>query len=297
MNENINSESDESNSKALEDNIHIQSLPPVEDWSYRPIFLLDRSAKNYTTSRPIGEVFEFETESFIGRALIRIRGISNNNESDDPYFTGRKRLSQTIIQGRFKRRMNCADVMIGSEFSKPLRFAPPPTIDALTQKVLKKRSPGVICELCTHNPKVLTTLCESAQVINVVDSDDLAPDIFSTHSLQEVGMLTTLRGKNTAKIKARKRSFASPSYAKGRYFDTESTYTFESYDSSIDYRSYRFHLMSLLNFDMLNILGHQPFQCMAKCRKSGEYLWRFDIIHEQIKFNEMAKTLEAMIFA
>jgi hypothetical protein len=57
------------------------------------------------------QVIEFETATFAGRCLVRIAELPPNPRSGpgagsllaEPYFAGRKRKMQVVIQGRFKR--------------------------------------------------------------------------------------------------------------------------------------------------------------------------------------------------
>ena len=275
-------------------------LPPVKDWQNRPIFVYDYCSKS-SKSCPIGTPFDFESDFFIGQALIRIRDLPNSADQD--FFNGRKRKSYVVIQGRFKHRLNYSDVVIGSEFAQPLRYAPPKSLNKVIRQVLQRMSPGVICELHGDNPIVLTSLCESCQTINVHDlnkSDkkidenstaEVLPDIASYEGILEYGMLPKIH-KYSNSSKARKRYFANPLNRDSEYFDTESIYTFEFFDDLISYTDYRLHLMPLVSFDMVSVLDCQPFQFMVKAvqsdhsnKKTG-YVWRFDVVHERFYENK-----------
>jgi hypothetical protein len=61
---------------------------------------------------PLGVPFEFETPLFKGSMLVRLC----NAKTDDPkkhdaYFRGTNRVMQTVVQGRFKKVVNMADVL------------------------------------------------------------------------------------------------------------------------------------------------------------------------------------------
>ena len=69
---------------------------------------------------PLGVPIEIETPLFKGKALVRFR----NAKSDDPkshelYFEGRKRLMQTVVQGRFKRTLKMSEVYVVSRLPGP----------------------------------------------------------------------------------------------------------------------------------------------------------------------------------
>jgi len=87
-------------------------------WPHYPILLCDNTSTHILSSAkplPIGVSFEFHSDLFIGQCLVRIRNI---NENDDGYFSGRKRLMQVIIQGKFKEELNVGDVLSGHEFCR-----------------------------------------------------------------------------------------------------------------------------------------------------------------------------------
>ena len=59
------------------------------------------------------QVIEFETATFKGRCLVRLADLAPNPRVGgrsgsmlaEPYFSGRKRKMQVVVQGRFKRRL------------------------------------------------------------------------------------------------------------------------------------------------------------------------------------------------
>ena len=282
------------------------NLPAVEEWPHRPLFVRDHHSPSSISAAPlqscqIGTAFHFESKYFIGQALIRIRDLPQSSSEDKQFFKGRKRRSYVVIQGRFKQRLNCANVVIGSEFEQPLKYAPPARLNGMIRSVLRRMSPGVICELDVSRPRVLTTLSESCQTIHVtqstsaidnIDTETTIPDILDSNSITEYGMLpgtnTNSRSnpKSSSKLsKERKQYFTNPAHAQAQYYETDKVYTFEMYDDLISYHDYQLHLMPFMSFDMVKVLGRQPFQFMVKVLEDDDhkegYVWRFDLIHEQ----------------
>lgn len=123
-------------------------LPPVESWPHRPVLvkasddtkILGRSEHE---ALPIGVPFEFETPLFKGRILLRLRhATSDEMTSHEAYFSGRKRLMQTVVQGRFKKAMGMDEVYMGSLFSEPLRLVPPPSIARMIKAMVGRYGNG-----------------------------------------------------------------------------------------------------------------------------------------------------------
>jgi len=60
---------------------------------------------------PVGIPFEFETDLFVGKALLRVKGLANSDDPEgDKYFSGRCRTYQHVIQGRFKEEIQVSDL-------------------------------------------------------------------------------------------------------------------------------------------------------------------------------------------
>ena len=63
-------------------------------------------------------VIDFESDLFVGKLLIYIKGLPSSYE---PYFAGKKRRSVMMLQGRFKRPLLLDDVVTGQEFGRPYK--------------------------------------------------------------------------------------------------------------------------------------------------------------------------------
>lgn len=254
-------------------------LPPIESWPHRPIFLsADPNVNVYglgpKSPCPIGVPFEFETSLFKGRALIRFRGLENSDDptSDENYFSGRSRLAQFIIQGRFKKQMPVSDVITGAEFEKPLKVSPPPFINKIIQKVFRRVAPGVEFDLSSFRPRVLAPLAGAVQILSA-DSAGSEPSITLIDDFEERGF--------EMETHVRKKRFSDVRYASRHMFDTETVYTFNSFDETINYADFHMDL-KFMNYDLTKTLDGQPFQVMAKSKSDELYLWRFDVYNERL---------------
>lgn len=258
-------------------------LPPVEQWPHRPLFLQDSVGTSSNDPCPVGIPFEFESDLFKGRALIRVRNLdaSHDSSGSGKYFEGTKRLSQVVIQGRFKENVRVDDVFMGSEFTKPLKMKPPPFIAGIVRRVLQAAAPGVEVDLGSDQPKVLAPFGGSMEVIRA-DSPGLEPDISSADGIQENNP-GFFGGNFASKVRDslfRKKIFSDLKQAKDYEFNTDTVYTFETYDESLDYADYTLDA-KLFQFDLTQTLV-EPFQFMAKSKSRGKHLWNFQLWHEKL---------------
>ena len=272
-------------------NATTEVLPPVDSWPHRPLFL--QTAKNTIIEGlkssehpcPVGVPFEFETDLFKGRALIRFRDLesSDNRHEDRAYFNGRKRLSQFIIQGQFKKSVKVSDMVTGREFDKPLKLVPPPFINRVIRRILGRVAPSVEIDLSSKTPKVIANFPGSVQTMRA-DIPGTEPDIASVEEIQEDTTLMFQRGSKYREgltVSRRKRLFSDPIKASRYSFDTQKVYTFNNFDDSIDYVDYSINL-KVYRFDLTSTLDGQPFQVMAKSKKDGKHLWAFHIWNERL---------------
>lgn len=266
------------------------SLPSVDSWTHRPIFLktapgMEDSLSATTNSPgggyPIGVPFEFESEFFKGKTMFRLRGLeaSKDPQGNFDYFKGRKRFFQMVVQGRFKKEMNVSDIMFGMEYSKPLLKKPPKLMMRPIQALLKRTCPGIELDLISQTPKVLSTFAGGVQTIRM-DAPGLEPDITSSDIKEETlgfGGFFADEQKSSAK---RKKIFSNPKLTADYVFDTESVYTFDHYDDVIDVANFQLKLSSLFHCPFEKIVD-EPFQQFAKT-KSGACLWSFELWHERL---------------
>jgi hypothetical protein len=105
------------------DDIDLEEQPDPSVWPHFPL-LVSVNASSVHTDIPIGPLpigvpFHFSSDLFVGQCILRIKNIKNDNSSaDSAYFSGRKRMMQVIVQGRFKEPLKVRDVLTGHEFSR-----------------------------------------------------------------------------------------------------------------------------------------------------------------------------------
>ena len=264
------------------------SLPNVEDWPNRPLlFCLNTpvcpnlNVPTYGLGPcPIGVPFHFESDLFVGQCLIRLK----ESNSDDPkgdaeYFSGRKRIFQSVIQGQFKEKVSVADVLTGHEFSRPLQNLPHPWVVKTGTKFIGKVAPGANIEVHTDQPHVEVLLTGSSQVIRG-DMPGNEPSITSNNLEEDCSVLGGIFCDGNVTATRRKRLLSNPSRCSGYFFDCETVYTMEFYQNLFDASSYSLDL-GFAKIGCSNVLNGQPIQWLGKLT-DGRYLWSFQIWHEKL---------------
>jgi hypothetical protein len=273
----------------------------VTDWPHRPVYLqadanttrvLNRPAKEQAL--PLGVPLEIDTPLFQGRILFRFR----NAKSDDPasheaYFGNdrnekpggqqqqrHKRLMQTVVQGRFKKEINMADVYVGSVFQRPIQLVPPKSIRQVLQAVLGRTAPGIVLDLASDQPRVVSLLAGAPQMIRV-DTPGNEPDVLHAHEfIENFGEAV---GKVFKSIKHRQKHMNRPDKAARYHFDPTKIYTFHSYDESMDYGTYTIKLPFYPNYYRLDqVIGAQPMSLTAVVPSTGETVFHFNVWHESV---------------
>lgn len=265
-------------------------IPDPTDWPHRPVLVCVNTPVSESLEVqqpygdgpcPIGKPFSFSSGLFEGQCLIRLKGIDSDAVSgDDAYFEGRRRLFQTIIQGRFKEPLNVRDVLTGHEFSRPLLNLPHPWILNAATNLIGKLAPGAKIQVSGDNPTMLAPLAATSQIVRG-DEPGNEPDIASDEEVMEdCSMLGGKFESGNVSASGRKLHLASPARA-GRYtFDTETVFTFDFYQSLLDCKTYALNL-GVANIRMAPILNGQPIQCLCKT-SDGRYLWSFQVWHESL---------------
>ena len=110
------------------------SLPDVAEWPHRPLLVCANTpvSPHFKVADygfgpcPLGRPFRFESDLFEGVCLIRVQNSNSDDiDGDVSYFKGRKRIFQSVVQGRFKQAMPVSDVMTGHDFTRKLSNLPP----------------------------------------------------------------------------------------------------------------------------------------------------------------------------
>lgn len=225
---------------------------------------------------PLGVPFEIDSPLFSGRVLLRFRNIV----SDDPaghsrYFQGQKRLMQTVVQGRFKRKIKMSDLYVGSVFSKALAAAPPPAMSKIMEAVIRRIAPGLIFDLSSDQPKIVALLAGTAQTMSI-DRPGNEPDIASPDIEENVAHIL---GAGLSTEKKRKKVMGSPKKAASYEFDTDHVYTFHTYDEAMDYGRGTMHLPMYGEYDIKPMIGNQPLS-LTGTTQGGDVMYDMNIWHE-----------------
>jgi Protein of unknown function (DUF1769) len=268
-----------------------KDLPAPNEWPHRPVLLCvntptDPSLKVESTYGqgpcPIGKPFWFSSDLFEGYCLVRIKNIANSDdpESDKEYFDGRRRLFQTIVQGRFKEALPVNTVLTGHEFVAPLKNLPHQWILKAATNLIGKLAPG--SEICVtgDRPTMLAPLAGTSQAVRV-DMPGKEPDIASIEGVDED--CTLLGGrfeKSSVSSSSRKTYLSNPQKSSKYTFAVDRVYTFDFYQNLLNVGTYKLDL-GIASISMSPILNGQPIQCLAKTT-DGRYLWSFQIWHESL---------------
>lgn len=272
----------------------VYTLPDVETWIHRPILICANTAAmpDMITDAgngalPLGVPFKFSSDLFEGMCLIRVKGANSDAPEDDTkYFSGRKRVFQSIVQGRFKEEVKVSDCMTGHEFTRPLKNLPHTIILKTATNLLGRFQPGATILVHTDQPCIKATLMETTQIFRG-DQPGNEPDI-ANHQIQEdSSILGGVFMKDSIPAARRKRMFSNPANCAGCTFDTETVYTFEFYQNVFDAQSYSLDL-GFTKLGLSKVFDHQPVQCLGKMR-DGKYLWCFQIWNESLLATENEK--------
>lgn len=292
--------------------------PPSHTWPHRPLYvrLSPRVAALRITGLPFQDdsdstpcvppdpgciflndktsVFEFETDTFAGRALVRI--LNAPNTTDSSYFEGRKRTMQTVVQGRFKTPTPCSKVVTGQWFYRKLVNLPSRFILDTVFSIFKKLSPSLRADLSGGAPYFVSPLLATAQSVGVhppgkepcVTSElreetVLLGEYFAPNKDKPKGSLEEKEDEYSSSISSakRKKYFSNPSNLQKHTFSPDLVYTFDFYQHMIV--PDRFVLdLGITSFDMAKYLNGQPISIMAKNLETLQYYWDFEIWHQKL---------------
>ncbi len=135
-------------------------LPPLSKWEQWPVLFRISPTGTSNISRqdctdpfsPIringnGVTVPFETPLFRGHVIIRMAGLPNAED----YFHGRKRLTDFVVQGQFRRPVSFNRLMTGQKFVNKLK-----SVHRGLAKVMagfiKRIQPSVEIDLLSENP-------------------------------------------------------------------------------------------------------------------------------------------------
>mmetsp|Transcript_12443 Transcript_12443/g.31899 ORF Transcript_12443/g.31899 Transcript_12443/m.31899 type:complete len:717 (-) Transcript_12443:252-2402(-) len=225
--------------------------------------------------------FEFETRLFKGRAMLWVTGLQT---SPPGLFKGRQRKTSLVVQGFFKEALPFDDVFTGQEFERPIRDLPASWLVNVLLRIARKLSPSSIFGLL-NRPHILTPVVAGAQCINICKaSSSETPDLNAPPREDMLATLPSLKERHTGEplpSPQRKKWFTSAKNRAGLRFDTEHLYTFHFWQHLLDLSAYELD-MGVAQFDISRNLNRQPLQLMVKQQSTGEYLWNFEVWHENL---------------
>lgn len=259
-------------------------IPAPSEWPNRPVYLraeAETTLQGENDVFSVGKVLDFETDLFRGKVMIRLEPIVPNAEDCNvdayaAYFEGRKRFYELVVQGQFKEELGWDEVYFGDVYSKPLNGVPNGMLMKLAQKFMQTLSPGMIFDVASDKPRVLT-LAGSAQTIRI-DTLGEEPEIDGPVGIVE--HTNEDLGKKFKTSNERRKYMSKPKNARKYKLDPKKVYTFELYDHSMNFGTYHQHMMGGKN-DMVKIVNGQPlaFACLTK---DDRYVFRFAVWHERL---------------
>ena len=263
-------------------------VPQPSTWPNRPVFFCVNTPvsphlhvpKFGSGPCPIGVPFHFTSELFEGQCLLRLRNVtSDNTEGDVDYFRGRRRLFQTIVQGRFKEPLLVSEVLTGHEFVRPLQHLPHPWMIKAGTTLIRTLAPGA--NICVHSqqPVCMAIMAATSQTVRV-DICGKEPDILSIAIQEDCTMMGGDFENGKVSSSGRKSILSHPLRAQEYTYNTDSVYTFDFYQSLLDVSTYSLDL-GIIKLGLSPVLDGQPIQCLSKTR-DGRYLWSFQIWHENL---------------
>jgi len=263
------------------------TLPDVDKWQHKPLFIcsntpvIPNQVPDYGVGDlPLGVPFKFSSDLFEGTCLFRIKGCNSDNpEGDRTYFDGRKRIYQSVVQGRFKEEILVADVCTGHEFARTLKNLPHPFILKTATSFISKIALGCNIEVHTEQPFMEATLLGTSQVVRG-DEPGNEPNITCNDIEEDCSIFGGAFSNGNVSSSRRKRIFSNPAKCKQYIFDTDTVYTFEFYQNLFDVQSYSLDL-GFIKLGAINVLNGQPIQWLGKTR-DGRYLWSFQLWHSKL---------------
>lgn len=270
--------------------------PPLSEWAHKPLCIVPSKLTSVTRGGTIepSVPFQFESDLFIGTAIIRIATdeVINPNDAEEAEEQARpKHRFQVAIQGRFKQPLDVADVVTGQVFEKELRNLPPRWMVEAGSALIRRLSPGVELDLYSNRPRMLANLAATAKEMRA-DRPGLEPCVtsfeFEEHSeslLAGEGVLSGRSGGITAS--KRKKHLSDPEAATQLEYDTETVYTFNFYQEMLDLETFSVDL-GFVKLSIAESLNGQPIQILARTR-DGRYLWCFQIWHEELVRNGFSR--------
>lgn len=215
-------------------------------------------------------VYTFETQLFKGRLLLRVKGTSSDDI--DPYFVGRKRVTQYVIQGSFKKRLRFDQALMGQYFEKPWTSLPPKLFVKLIMSFVGTVLPAFQADVSCEKPYFVFPLVSSIQVLSITDrgSGTEPPSITDPHLVENTYLLGPPFNTSTYYKDAsyRKKTLSNTKTLRNYYFHPEYIYTMEFYQHLLDINTYCVEL-PIKQLDLSSYLSQQPIELAAFVRNES----------------------------
>lgn len=231
---------------------------------------------------PIGTPFEFESDLFRGKCLIRFRDvevIDDKSGNYEKYFEGRSRKWQFVMQGKFKEELPTSSLMQGAEFAKPWTDLPPKPILFACQKVLGALSPyGSDNDFTSETPKAMSCMASNTRDMRK-DKPGEEPDITSLYIEEDCSKFGSHFSKNKVTQAKRKKYLSNPK--NGFVFDTDHVYTFSYHDHLFSMRKDEIDMYGIVKKKVSTIFDGQPMNATTKTT-DGRYVASFQFWHKDM---------------
>jgi len=114
------------------------------------------------TQDPRLSVIPVESDMFVGEIYILVDGLA---DSPKEFFSGKKRVFEAVVQGRFKRTIAFSEVYTGQIYSHAFSSLPPQWIVRWIQRILRSMQPAVRISLEGDHPYLVSPLVSTAKAI------------------------------------------------------------------------------------------------------------------------------------
>mmetsp|Transcript_23168 Transcript_23168/g.34314 ORF Transcript_23168/g.34314 Transcript_23168/m.34314 type:complete len:307 (-) Transcript_23168:264-1184(-) len=265
-----------------------RDMPAPSSWKDQPLCLWDRANNRVC---PIGKPVDFETPLFRGKLLVRVK----TPHVDDPYFDGRRRKHQYVVQGQFKEEVNVLDLIYGTQYERPMRSKPPSFFYPILKAFLTRANPGLEMDLVSDKPFVLQNIGCAVQQLLIHEEGEKVPDIEMIENFED--RTQAFGGKFDAKrhgcavgpskrkniFAQAKRGYDAGHRCKHEYvFEPSNTYTFVFYEDKTDLFAYTQNL-GLVTIDLARVTHAEPVQlmCLSKAHNM-QAVFDFQIWHTKL---------------
>ena len=214
--------------------------------------------------------------------IIRIKNCNSHNiEGDKEYFSGRKRIFQIRVQGRFKEEnIPVSDVLVVHEFVRPFKNLPNRFIVKLICKLANRFAAGVKMLIYNDKPSEIEAILMATAQTASADEPGSEPDISSRDITENCVRFGGIFSEQNVSTKHRRRIFSDPIKGQDYTFDTNTVYTFDFYDDKLSAMICGLDL-GITTIGLQPILDGQPLQIASKLR-DGRYLFSYQVWHESL---------------